>query len=98
MGKFIGSSVGDFLRDDIRNSGSLQPLASPWGRLVIGCPACVIVHCSFVLHLAGHFGFKVARSTVVAFYIRIEHVDRLIKCCAKINGDLDGQEVSRIGG
>ena len=45
----------------------------------------------------GHFEFKVARSTVVVFYIRIEHVDKLIKCCAKINADLDGQEVSRIG-
>ena len=56
------------------------------------------VHCPFVLLLVVHFGFKEARSTVVAFYIRIEHVDKLIKRCAKINGDLDGQEVSRIGG
>ena len=58
----------------------------------------MIVHCPFVLILAVHFGFKGARSSVVAFYIRIEHVDKLIKRCAKINGDLDREEVSRIGG
>ena len=43
-----------------------------------------------------HFGFKGARSTVVAFDIRIEHVYKLVKCCAKLNGDIDGQEVFRI--
>ena len=82
--------------DDIRNPGPLQQLAYPWGRFLIGSSACVTLHCPFVLLLTVHFEFIESRSTVVAFHIRIEHVDKLIKRSAKINGDLDGQEVSRI--
>ena len=54
------------------------------------------VHFPFLQLLAVHFGFKGARSTVVAFVIKIEHVYKLVKSCAKLNGDIDGQEVFRI--
>ena len=43
-----------------------------------------------------HFGFKGARSTVVAFDFRIEHVVKLVKSCTKLNRDIDGQEIHRI--
>ena len=54
------------------------------------------VHCPFVQLLAVHFGFKGGRSTVVAFDIKNEHVVKLVKSCAKLSGDIDGQEVFRI--
>ena len=46
------------------------------------------VHCPFVQVLAVSFGFKGARSTVVAFDINIEHVVKLVKNCSKLNGDI----------
>ena len=43
-----------------------------------------------------HFGFKGASSTVTVFDFRIEYVVKLVKSCAKLNGDIDAQVVFRI--
>ena len=43
-----------------------------------------------------HFGFKGASSTVTVFDFRTEYVVKLVKSCAKLNGDIDAQVVFRI--
>ena len=43
-----------------------------------------------------YFGFKGASSTVAAFDFRIKYVVKLVKNCAKLNGDIDAQAVFRI--